>query len=141
EGEAMDALAQLADHSALLAKKRPAWKVVRPGENAQFLNEAQSLNLLKEAGIPVVDFLVCRHTDDVLPAWAAIGPGVMKACSRDLQHKSDVGLVTLNVGDPVIEFHRQKRRMGELGVWFEGVIVARKAPAGRELALGARIDP
>ena len=67
-------------------------------------------------------------------------PVVLKGCSRDIPHKSEAGLVSLNVPDPTAEFHRLRRRIGELGAWFDGVIVARRAPRGRELALGARLD-
>ncbi|HKQ28089.1 MAG TPA: acetate--CoA ligase family protein, partial [Burkholderiales bacterium] len=38
------------------------------------------------------------------------------------------------------EFERQRAKLASLGATFDGVIVARKAPKGRELALGAKID-
>jgi acetate---CoA ligase (ADP-forming) len=142
EGEAMDALAQLAKHSALLARPVPSRRSASlEGAEAHFLNEAESLALLREAGIPVVDFRLCKHADAVAPAWQELAPAVMKACSRDIPHKSDVGLVTLDVSDPEAEFRRLKRRLGDLNAWYEGVIVARKVGKGRELALGARVDP
>lgn len=143
EGEAMDALAQLADHAALLRKPaaRPV-QLLSSGKETRFLNEAESLALLAEAGLPVVEHRLCKHEDDVVAACRALaGPVVLKGCSPDIPHKSDVGLVALNVEDPVTEFHRLRTRIGELGAWFGGVIVARKAGKGRELALGARVDP
>src|SRR5439155_14812238 len=69
------------------------------------------------------------------------GDVVMKTCSRDLPHKSDHGLVSVGVAEPLAEFRRQRERCLALGARFEGVIVARRARGGRELALGARIDP
>jgi len=66
---------------------------------------------------------------------------VVKACSPGLPHKSDHGLVSLNPADPAAEFRRQFDQMKKMGVKAEGVIVARLAPKGRELALGARMDP
>ena len=92
EREAMDALAQLADHSALLRKKAVAPAQIRLRGDYGLLNEAESLALLSEAGLPVIE-------------------------------------------------HRLRERVGELGAWFDAVIVARKARKGREMALGARIDP
>jgi hypothetical protein len=65
----------------------------------------------------------------------------MKACSPDVPHKSDHGLVSLNPADPAGEFHRQMDQMKRMKAKAEGVIVARLAPKGRELALGARMDP
>ena len=141
EGEAMDALAQLARHSALLRKPAKPFHAFPVAKETRFLNEAESLELLREAGLPVVDFRFCRHQDDVAPAWQALAPAVMKACSRDIPHKSDVGLVSLDVDDPEAEFRRLKRKVGELNAWYDGIIVARKVDKGRELALGARLDP
>ncbi len=142
ERAAMDALAQLADHWALLS--RPAAPIASPlpsGET-RALNEAEGLAMLAQAGIPVVEHRLCRHEDEVRAACQALGAEVvMKACSRDIPHKSDHGLVALEVADPLSEFRRQCERVGELGAWFEGVIVARRAARGRELALGARLDP
>lgn len=141
EGEAMEAMAQLARHSALLGKSAPPKARWTPWKETRFLNEAESLALLQEAGLPVVDFRLCRHQDDVAPAWQELAPAVMKACSRDIPHKSDVGLVSLQVEDPEAEFRRLKRKVGELNAWYDGIIVARKVEKGRELALGARLDP
>ena len=142
ERAAMDALAQLADHWALLS--RPAAPIASPLPSGEIraLNEAEGLAMLAQAGIPVVEHRLCRHEDEVQAACRALGAEVvMKACSRDIPHKSDHGLVALEVADPVSEFRRQRERVGELGAWFEGVIVARRAARGRELALGARLDP
>ena len=141
EREAMDALVQLADHAAQL--RRPAAAPPRAFARRQYraLDEAASLALLAGTGIAVVEHRLCKHEDDVVAACRAIGaPVVLKGCSRDIAHKSEAGLVALGVDDPVAEFHRLRGRIGELGAWFDGVIVARKVAARRELALGARLD-
>jgi acetate---CoA ligase (ADP-forming) len=142
EREAMDALAQFADHAALM-RRPPATPAsgVRVGAT-RFLNEAESLALLEKAGMPVIEHRLCRNEDEVRAAAAAIQSGVVvKACSPDVPHKSDHGLVTLNPADPVREFQRQLHEMKRMGAKVEGVIVARVAPKGHELALGARLDP
>jgi succinyl-CoA synthetase beta subunit len=106
------------------------------------LNEAESLAMLAEAGIEVIEHRLCRSEDEAQQAAAAFHHHmVMKACSPDLPHKSDHGLVALKVDDPAAEFRRQRQRVGELDARLDGVIVARKARRGRELALGARLDP
>lgn len=137
EGEAMDALAQVADHAALLRRPARPFLAGKPGRPARFLNEAESLAMLAEAGLPVVEHRVCKHESE-LPAG---GDVVMKLCSADVPHKSDHGLVALSPPDLAAEFRRQRERCLALGARFEGVIVAKRARGGRELALGARIDP
>ena len=141
EREAMDALVQVADHAALL--RRPAVPPPRvfPAARYRTLDEAASLKRLADRGIPVVEHRLCRHEEEVADALRALGaPVVLKGCSRDVAHKSEAGLVVLDVQDPVAEFHRLRRRIGELGAWFDGVIVARRIPKARELALGAHLD-
>ncbi len=142
ERDAMDALVQVADHAALLRRPTVPPPQVFPPVRYRTLDEAQSLSLLARAGIPVVEHRLCRHEDEVAEAVRALGtPVVLKGCSRDVPHKSEAGLVALDVADPLVEFRRLRNRLGELGAWFDGVIVARRMPRGRELALGARLDP
>ncbi|HYL90960.1 MAG TPA: acetate--CoA ligase family protein [Burkholderiales bacterium] len=137
----MDALAQLADHAALLARPVPPAIRLRARGPRRFLNEAESLATLAQAGLPIVEHRLCRDEPEVHAAADALGGEVVvKACSRDLPHKSDHGLVAVGVADPVAEFRRQRERCLAMGARFEGVVVARRARGGRELALGARID-
>jgi acetate---CoA ligase (ADP-forming) len=142
EREAIDALAQFADHAALM--RRPAAAPARAVriERTRFLNEVESLDLVAKAGLPVIEHALCRSAEEaVRTAQQFAAPVVMKACSPDLPHKSDHGLVSLNPGDLAAEFRRQHDKVASLGAKFEGVIVARRASGGRELALGARMDP
>jgi acyl-CoA synthetase (NDP forming) len=142
EGEALDALAQLAEHAAMM--RRPA-ALLGPAvqiKSTRFLSEAESLALLAKAGLPVIEHRLCRSAPEVLAAASALGHAiVLKACSPDVPHKSDHGLVAFNPPDPAQEFVRQSEKLRTLGAKFDGVIVARMAPKGRELALGARLDP
>ena len=141
EREAMDALLQLAEHSALLERPVSAHVPGRAVGATRFLNEPESLAMLAAAGLAVVEHRLCRTRDEVLQAVKALGPEVViKACSPDVPHKSDHGLVALLPADPAREFERQKDVIEKLGARFEGVIVARQARKGRELALGARLD-
>ncbi len=142
ERQAMDALVQLADHAALLRRGAAPAPRVPAGAGAQRgLNEFESLARVSAAGVPVIEHRLCLDEDEVLAACSALGGEVvLKACSRDVPHKSDHGLVALGPADPAAEFRRQRERMAELGAAFEGVIVARRARRGRELALGARLD-
>src|SRR5258706_2325161 len=139
----MDALAQLADHAAVPRQHAPPpAKPIRLAAKSQFLNEAESLAMLAQAGVPVIEHRLCRDELEVRTAVAQLGGDVvLKACSRDLPHKSDHGLVAIGVADPLAEFRRQRERCLALGARCDGVIVARRARGARELALGARVDP
>src|SRR5262245_29256489 len=129
EREAIDALAQFADHAALMC--RPAAEPARAVRIAatRFLNEADSLALISQSGLPVIEHRLCRSEDEVRAAAADFRGGVVvKACSPDLPHKSDHGLVSLNPADPAAEFRRQREKVTSLRARFEGVIAARLAP-------------
>ncbi|MGW8270629.1 MAG: acetate--CoA ligase family protein [Burkholderiales bacterium] len=151
EREAMQALAQLARHAELLrsapARTSAAESLPRlptlEGE-ARFLDEARSLALLADAGIPVIEHRLCTKESEAREAFAALGgPVALKACSPDAPHKTELGLVALGVTDAdavAREFGRQRDLLAARKARFEGVIVARMARKGRELALGARID-
>ena len=141
EREAMDALAQVAAHAALLGRPAPKPRYQKfPALPAAFLDEAQSLALLAAAGLPVIEHRLCRTEAEARAAAEELGQVVVKACSPDVAHKSDHGLVVLGSNDAAAEFRRMRARTAELGARFEGVIVARLAPKGHELALGARLD-
>lgn len=141
ERVAMDALAQVADHARLLQRPLPsaaeARRISFPAGNNRFLHEAESLAVLAEAGLPVVEHRLCATEEAASAACAELGDFVMKACSRDLPHKTEHGLLAFGRND----FRRLRERVLALGAGFEGVIVARRAPKARELALGARLDP
>ncbi len=155
EREAMQALAQLARHAALLravpasaaaTEKLPSVPALQ--RDARFIAEAQSLELLAGAGIAVIEHRLCANEDEVRAAFAALGAGdapvALKGCSPDAPHKSELGLVALGVADvdaAVSEFARQRDTLASIRAHFDGVIVARMAKRGRELALGARVDP
>src|SRR6202012_2219624 len=72
------------------------------------------------------------------------GPVVVKGCSADIAHKSELGLVKLGV--------RTREEAGEVwaqmegiirkqGSRFDGVIVAAMAGGRREIMIGAHRDP
>jgi len=149
ENDALGTLAQLASHTALMRKPVVAWPAgtapALPAGEGRFLNEAQSLAVLAAAGVPVVAHRLCRSARQAAEALAAVGaPAVVKACSGDVPHKSEHGLVALNVAtaaEASALFERQWAKLAELGAAQEGVIVAAMCRGQREFMVGARIDP
>ncbi len=149
EGEAIAVLAQVAGHTALMRAPRTAWPdlpgVQVPAGAQGFLNEVDSLGLLARHGVPTVPLRLCRTADEARAAFDAIGaPAVVKACSADVPHKSEHGLVALGVQtrEQAAElFERFWAKMDAMGVQRDGVIVAATRKARREFMVGARMDP
>lgn len=116
-----------------------------PDAAGGFLSEAASLALLADNGLAVIEHAVCRTADEAIAAWRRIGaPVALKACSAQLPHKSEHGLVALGLDDEAAlraAFSHQAQTLGKLdvrdGVW----LVARMQRGLHECALGARVDP
>lgn len=149
ERQALQALDQFTRHLALMAGKQPAPHDVPaidlPAGSVPFLNEADSLALLARAAVPVAAHRVCLSVEEAVAAWRELDtPVAVKACSEGLPHKSEYGLVFLNV-DAEAElrtaFENCRLGMHRLGVPWEGVIVARMERGRREFAIGAKVDP
>src|SRR3984893_3478587 len=153
ETEAVTALHQFLAHRELMARTRArkatlasaAQSIVPASSATTMLNEADSLALLAARGMPVVPPRLCRSRAEAIAAFEAIGgPIVVKGCSADIAHKSELGLVKLGV--------RTREEAGEIwaqmeeiirkhGARFDGVIVAAMAGGRREIMIGAHRDP
>jgi acyl-CoA synthetase (NDP forming) len=154
ETQAMEALSQLARHAALLrtpmARAGAAHATgssalsVQPGAT-RFLDEEESLTLLRKANLPVVPFRLCRTRDDVVNAYRELGPRVVvKGCAAQFPHKSEHGLVRVNVaaeGEAVAAFGAIAAALLGLGVDEPRVIVATMMARGHEMMLGVKVDP
>ena len=65
-----------------------------------FLNEAQSAELLRQAGVPMVRSEAVSFLDEARAAAAAVGyPVVLKALAPGVAHKNQHGLVAVGIGD------------------------------------------
>lgn len=147
--QALQALHQLAAHTALMRRRRKASaaapvQISLTAGGKAFLNEADSLALLAANGIPVASQRLCRSEAEAREALRELGgPVAVKACSAEVPHKSEFGLVTLNLGseDEVgAAFNAQWRKLADMKVGRDGIIVAAMVKGQRELALGARTD-
>ena len=152
ETEAVTALHQFLAHRELMARTRArtsqgahAQAPWVPGTVTTMLNEADSLALLARRGIPVVAHRLCSSRAEAVAAFESIGgPVVVKGCSADIAHKSELGLVRLGVtsreeaGEVWTEMEAIIRKHGSR---FDGVIVAAMARGRREIMIGAHRDP
>ncbi|WP_373743170.1 acetate--CoA ligase family protein [Achromobacter insuavis] len=116
-----------------------------PDAAGGFLSEAASLALLADNGLAVIEHAVCRTADEAVAAWRRIGaPVALKACSAQLPHKSEHGLVALGLNDEAAlraAFAHQAQTLGKLNVRDGAWLVARMQRGLHECALGARVDP
>jgi len=71
-------------------------------------------------------------------------PVVVKACSMEVPHKSEHGLVALNIqsaDEAVKAFEQQSAKLKSMGVRQDGIIVAAMERGNLEMMIGARRDP
>jgi acyl-CoA synthetase (NDP forming) len=150
EAEAVRALGQFLSHTELLAavaaRRPPLPAKPRPQRATQLLHEADSLALLAAAGVPVARHRLCRTADEARAAFAELGAAevVVKGCSDQVTHKSDLGLVKLGLGNAeavVQAFADVQAAATKAGVPLAGVLVAERVRGRRELMIGARRDP
>jgi acyl-CoA synthetase (NDP forming) len=151
EGEAVRSLHQFIAHGELAARAK-ARPPVQPGApthpeqtQARMLNEAESLALIREAGVPVISHRLCRAASEAVRFFKELGgPAAVKGCSGDVAHKTELGLVHLGIADTngIRQTYEQCRRaLEENGLSFDGVIVAAMARGRREMLIGAHRDP
>jgi acetyltransferase len=111
------------------------------------LNEANSKELLRAYGIRTPREVIAASTDMAVMAAQDIGyPVVLKLLAAEVQHKSDIGGVILNIRSDN-EMRSAYTRLGQNlakarpGAKLEQVIVAEQVSGFVELVLGVQRDP
>ena len=148
ETEAIGALGSLLGQQARLAatrQRQPGFVPPVP-VRGQMLDEAASMAWLASAGVPVVAHRLCSSAPEAVDAWHALGEGpvVLKGCSAEVSHKSELGIVRLGLrseDDVRRAYADVAGRLAAADLPSSGVIVARMASGRRELLLGAHRDP
>lgn len=142
-GQAAVLAAPLAAQAAAVARETVE-AVRRSGRS--HLTEAEGMALLRAGGVPVPRAAVMRQGADAAQAAADTGlPAVLKILSPDIQHKSDVGGVRLNLGSAEAlqgAFDEVIARVSAAvpSARLEGAIVQQMAPRGVEVLVGIRRD-
>ena len=113
-----------------------------PSQQADFNT---TKDILASAGIPIVGKAVSSR-EEALTTAAEIGfPIVMKLVSPDIIHKTDAGVVILDIDDDAAAsdaFDRIMLNARKAGAKrIDGVLVQKMAKPGFELLVGARQDP
>jgi succinyl-CoA synthetase beta subunit len=130
---------------ATRARPRAAGAVAPPGTGV--LPEYVAKPWLAAAKIPVPRGSLARSATEAVDIALSLGfPVALKAQSKDLPHKSDVGGVILGVGDADGVRRGWDDLHGALakarpGLRLDGVLVEEMVPGGIEMVVGARNDP
>jgi acyl-CoA synthetase (NDP forming) len=106
--------------------------------------EREVLDHLGRHGVPIVPAtLVADEASAVAAARASGGAVVLKIASADIQHKSDIGGVALNVAgdDAVAAAFRRVMSAAPAGAKVDGVLVSPMRERGLELFVGCTRDP
>jgi acyl-CoA synthetase (NDP forming) len=121
-----------------------ARSLLRPGEA---LSEHDSKRLLAAYEIPVTRDVLAQSSGDAVKAAATLStPAVLKLCSPDLLHKSDLGLVKVGLTTPAeVEAAYDEllaaARQHAPDARVEGVLVSELVSGGVEMVVGVSQDP
>ncbi len=111
------------------------------------LSELEAGEILAKAGLPMAPGRLANSADDAARAAMEMGyPVVMKIASPDIQHKSDIGGVKLNlqsVDEVRAGYQAIMAAVGQhaKGAAIDGVLVAPMISGGVETILGVHRDP
>jgi acyl-CoA synthetase (NDP forming) len=111
------------------------------------LDELESKDLVRRAGIRVVETVLARNPQAAVDASAQMGyPVALKVASRDVVHKSDIGAVRLGLANNAEVREAYDGIVAAVlehnpGARMRGLTVQRMAPSGIELLVGVSQDP
>jgi acetate---CoA ligase (ADP-forming) subunit beta len=105
------------------------------------LSEYESRLVIESAGVPVAAAALARSRKKAEQMAERIGyPVVMKGCSAELAHKTESGMVKLNVGNSeevARVFDELTAKMKNL----DGVLIEKMVKGSREFVIGLSRDP
>lgn len=156
---ALRSLAAVKEHQDLMIRKKTEKVpfsvdrkfVERTLKRARKYNQkiltAEAFSILGAYGIPVAPFKIVKTKRQALRVAKVLGyPVVLKICSPEILHKSDIDGVRLGIRDSKdLKFHYENM-MSELiqripNIKIKGVMVQQMLTEGNELILGTKKDP
>ena len=111
-------------------------------QNRKTLSEWESARLLTGFGIPMAKGILAQNWDEVRKAAEGIGyPVVLKACSPEVSHKTESGLVAVYLRNEA-DLEAAFKRISEASpVKDSAYLVQEMIKGGRELVVGMIRDP
>ena len=105
------------------------------------LDEHQSKALLAAYGIPVPEGALVGSEAEAAETAARLGGKLaMKAAGGEIQHKTELGLVLLNIEGPEAAGESYRLLQKRAGDALEGVLIERMVPGNREFMVGMKRD-
>ena len=106
------------------------------------LSESESRKMLEGYGIPLVESRTVLSAEDAIEAAGDLGfPVVLKGAGSRLAHKTESGVVVLNLADPAGVEKAYRDIASRAGDKLEGVLVQRMIVSEREFVAGMKRDP
>ncbi|EFK96895.1 CoA-binding domain protein [sediment metagenome] len=110
--------------------------------NNSALTENESKILLKAYGIPVTEEIIATDLEEAVNAAIGIGfPVVVKGLGAAILHKTEMGLVHLNLNDPETVKKAVTAIKKDAGDKLEGFLVQPQVKGKREFVAGMIRDP
>ncbi len=112
------------------------------GREQRALSEYESKQVLQAYGIPVTREKLAGSLQEAIVAAGEIGyPVVLKACSPDLMHKSEGGLVLVGLADENQLKEAYETLAGRLKDATAEILVQEMISGNREMVVGMNRDP
>jgi acyl-CoA synthetase (NDP forming) len=132
--------------NAPAAAAEVAASLIRKSDN-KTLTEREAKAVLAAYGIPTVPEQLVSSAEQAAKAAAGMGfPVALKVESPDIPHKTEAGVIRLNLTDDAttrqaFEAVMANARRAAPAARINGVLVQPMIPAGIEIIIGGRIDP
>ncbi len=111
-------------------------------EGRKALTEAEAKEILKLYGVPVINEFVAQTPEDAVKYGRAFGyPVVLKGLGSKLTHKTDRGLVHLNLKDDQAVLEAAQAVTRSAGEDLEGFLISPMVKGRREFVAGMFCDP
>lgn len=110
-------------------------------DDGQWLGEAETKSMLREAGIPVPQGRVVETIDDALGAAGEVGyPLALKLSSPGIQHKTEIGAMELGIADAEALIAAARRLLEVPAPGDAVLLLEAMAPPGVEVLIAAHSD-
>ena len=107
-------------------------------------SEYESVEFLRKAGVLLPRELFAKDIEEAAKAAEEIGyPVVLKACGKQIQHKSDAKLLALGIetrAELESEYARISDKLAQLGIPADGFLVSEVVEKGTEVIFGITKD-